>query len=323
MNTYELINTKNNIKKPNLKYQNMDFEELEFFLKKKMSMTHIYQPSMIKTLLENKGIATTEEIASNFLGHDHSQLKYYKHVVKKWPHRTLKKHNIVSYQRDTYTLRLDSITDEEKKLLIEICDSRINQFIDNDPWIMKLREMDIKSISESNRFAILSKAKGRCLACGKSSAEALLHVDHIIPRSLGGKTEINNLQVLCSQCNQGKSNRDDTDFIHWAMRMKYRKKHCRLCDPKNPITSNELACAIKDKNSKNMMHSWVFPKRHTETPFFDLIPAEKNHCLDLVSTLKEDIMKNDESVKGVNLKFDLGQDQHQHCCIHIIPYSMS
>lgn len=34
---------------------------------------------------------------------------------------------------------------------------------------------------------------------------ALLHVDHVIPWSKGGETTLENLRVLCSVCNIGKS----------------------------------------------------------------------------------------------------------------------
>ncbi|MGS0680237.1 HNH endonuclease [Shewanella sp. 125m-7] len=49
----------------------------------------------------------------------------------------------------------------------------------------------------------------RCACCGITPSQgAIMHVDHIKPRSLypGLALDIDNLQVLCEACNQGKSN---------------------------------------------------------------------------------------------------------------------
>lgn len=43
-----------------------------------------------------------------------------------------------------------------------------------------------------------------CVNCG---TDKNLSIDHIIPWSLGGKTEYENLQVLCRSCNSKKGNR--------------------------------------------------------------------------------------------------------------------
>jgi hypothetical protein len=59
------------------------------------------------------------------------------------------------------------------------------------------------------RFKVLSRDKFMCVQCGASPAKnqkVVLHVDHIMPWSKGGKTEILNLQTLCEKCNLGKSN---------------------------------------------------------------------------------------------------------------------
>lgn len=58
---------------------------------------------------------------------------------------------------------------------------------------------------------------GRCEACGRGTADGVnLHVDHIKNRRQhpGLALDQSNLQVLCSQCNWGKSNRHDTDWRH-------------------------------------------------------------------------------------------------------------
>jgi 5-methylcytosine-specific restriction endonuclease McrA len=36
-----------------------------------------------------------------------------------------------------------------------------------------------------------------------------LHIDHIVPVSKGGASEMDNLQTLCFDCNEGKKNQDD------------------------------------------------------------------------------------------------------------------
>jgi 5-methylcytosine-specific restriction endonuclease McrA len=45
---------------------------------------------------------------------------------------------------------------------------------------------------------------GCCQMCG---TEDNLTVDHIVPRRLGGDDNLNNLEVLCSQCNSSKGGR--------------------------------------------------------------------------------------------------------------------
>lgn len=64
------------------------------------------------------------------------------------------------------------------------------------------------------RWEVLARDNWTCCSCGRSTREdgVVLHVDHIVPRSKGGTDEIDNLQTLCSKCNIGKSNLDDTDL---------------------------------------------------------------------------------------------------------------
>lgn len=59
------------------------------------------------------------------------------------------------------------------------------------------------------RYDIFRRDNFRCQICGRSAQDegVILHVDHIIPISKGGKTEWDNLQTLCQDCNLGKSNK--------------------------------------------------------------------------------------------------------------------
>lgn len=57
------------------------------------------------------------------------------------------------------------------------------------------------------RFQVLQRDRFTCVGCGASPATTpgtTLHVDHILPFSKGGATELDNLQTLCDRCNLGK-----------------------------------------------------------------------------------------------------------------------
>ena len=64
-----------------------------------------------------------------------------------------------------------------------------------------------RNINPRLRFLVMQRDYFKCCACGASPAKdpaVTLHVDHIIPWSKGGPTEMENLQTLCSKCNLGK-----------------------------------------------------------------------------------------------------------------------
>ena len=65
-------------------------------------------------------------------------------------------------------------------------------------------------MSDSLRYDIMKRDHFRCVLCGASQNDGVkLHVDHIIPVSKGGKTEIKNLRTLCERCNLGKKAKYD------------------------------------------------------------------------------------------------------------------
>ncbi|MCL2773745.1 MAG: HNH endonuclease [Oscillospiraceae bacterium] len=65
-----------------------------------------------------------------------------------------------------------------------------------------------RNIPLSLRYQVLKRDNSKCVVCGRSVKDGvILHVDHIIPFSLGGLTTLDNLQTLCAECNIGKSNR--------------------------------------------------------------------------------------------------------------------
>ena len=280
-------------------------------------MTHVYQPVMIKTLLESDNCATVDEIAKEFINWDHSLLEYYKNRVMVWPKKTLTKHKIVSYNKNVFTLLLDDgVTQEQKRHLIEICDGRTDEYVDKHPDRIGTKT-NRDAACQTDRYNVMTNAKGICAACG--CRDKPLDVDHILPVSKGGTDEISNLQALCFTCNRQKRDRDRTDFVMEKKRLKYRDSECDLCKIET-IKSNELASTVRAKRPRSKLHSLVFPKRHVGT-FFEMIPAEKNHCLEMISEVREEIMEKEKTVKGFCVNFDSGNitGKHQHCHIHVVP----
>lgn len=65
------------------------------------------------------------------------------------------------------------------------------------------------------RMEVLRKYGPRCMCCGATPDHgAVMNVDHIKPRRLFPHLalDIDNLQVLCHECNHGKGNLDQTDW---------------------------------------------------------------------------------------------------------------
>jgi 5-methylcytosine-specific restriction endonuclease McrA len=70
-----------------------------------------------------------------------------------------------------------------------------------------------KKIPPAIRSEILAAHGFKCKWCGRDSGDVKLEIDHIVPVSKGGLTEKRNLQVLCRECNCGK-----TDKSPYAMK---------------------------------------------------------------------------------------------------------
>lgn len=99
----------------------------------------------------------------------------------------------------------DSIESKKSKAPIKKYKSAFKErasFYDTDAW-------------RSLRYEALKAYGRKCMVCGSTpETGAQLHVDHIKPRSLYPHLELvlGNLQILCRDCNLGKSNKDSIDW---------------------------------------------------------------------------------------------------------------
>lgn len=305
------------------------FDNLKKFILDDMSMSHIYQPVMLEVLLRNKGSASVKEIAQSILNKDPSQIEYYSAIVKNMVGRVLTKNRgITTKEGETYSLvNADNLSDEEICELIELCKSKISEYEEKrDGAHWNHRRVGRKPVSGSIRYEVLKRAKFRCELCGISADEKNLEVDHIHPKSLGGKDDLSNYQALCFTCNAQKGNTDNEDFRRLKTEYDSRDIDCLFCqiqtnDRSRIVDENSLVYVIRDGFAVTEHHSLFIPKRHVGD-YFGLSQPEINAINQLIYTQKKYLDKLDSKIDGYNIGMNCGKTAGQtifHCHVHLIP----
>ena len=100
----------------------------------------------------------------------------------------------------------------ENETIIEFIESAILKSLPKEISSQeKLKQINRRrNINDTTRYAVLERAGFKCQCCGSKplkNNDVILHIDHIIPHSLGGSDNVDNLQVLCDKCNLSKQNR--------------------------------------------------------------------------------------------------------------------
>ena len=301
----------------------MQFDDLISFLETKMSMSHIYQPVLIKTLIDAGGSATLRQLAHAFLSQDESQLIYYEDRIKQMPLKALGKHGIVSKSGDLITLNTRKLTLEQKAQIKMICEKKLQEYVTKRGLsIWDYRLLDKDPIPDSLYFRVLKESGGRCALCGATKNERPLHVDHIKLRSKGGKTEYDNLQVLCSKCNFTKGNKDETDFRQSVM--PDDDPDCPFCSAKvkhRIVEEYDSVWAMKDDYPVSEGHHLIIPKMHALDWFF-ISEKERRDADALIRILKHRLAESDRTITGFNIGMNCGESAGQsifHAHIHLIP----
>ena len=301
----------------------MTFEQLTDFLKNKMRLSHIYQPLLIRSLVDAGGSATLRQLASSFLAQDESQLLYYEKRIKEMPLKVLSKHGVVEKDRDLVSLTTKNLTLQQKAQLRMLCEQAMQDYVQRRGLsIWDYRLLDTEPVSDSVRYQILKESGGRCALCGATKRERPLDVDHIKPRSRGGTNDAWNLQVLCSTCNRSKRDKDETDF-RLPLEAE-RDPSCPFCEAfsgSRLVEELGSVVAITDRYPVTDGHILVITRRHTPD-YFTMTSNEREDAQDLLRILRNKIAEEDTSVTGFNVGVNCGESAGQtiwHAHIHLIP----
>ena len=168
------------------------YDRLRSFILERMRMAHIYQPLMLKTLIEAGGRASIREIAANFLARDESQLEYYEEITKRMPGKVLGNHGMVVRDGDGYRPGIDpkQLGDDERHDLLKLCDEAVETYLGKrGTAAYDHRRAALGYVSGSVRYEVLKRAGGRCYLCGVSIEECAIEIDHIVPRKHGGSDD--------------------------------------------------------------------------------------------------------------------------------------
>jgi 5-methylcytosine-specific restriction endonuclease McrA len=87
---------------------------------------------------------------------------------------------------------------------------RSPRFVFDVPSVIRLTQyIDVRSRRNrvTNRHRILARDHYRCQYCGRRGTAFDLTLDHILPRSRGGRTVAENLVAACQICNNRKGDR--------------------------------------------------------------------------------------------------------------------
>lgn len=106
----------------------------------------------------------------------------------------------------------------EKALDIRAIEIQISELMGDDeiqkpqgiiPYVLtgSERYLDLRVFSDKIKLAVWEKQNHKCAICGKELDYEFMEGDHIIPWCDGGRTTIENCQMLCRNCNRTKGGR--------------------------------------------------------------------------------------------------------------------
>jgi 5-methylcytosine-specific restriction endonuclease McrA len=128
-----------------------------------------------------------------------TQLEYPASLVEVRPRRTLWHFHDRFYWDD------EGLVAEDIRALVLQRERRNHQKLETAHSLMRASEAGKPtrmSVPTEMRRAVFERDGGRCVECDSNFD---LQYDHVLPVALGGATTVENLQLLCADCNRRKS----------------------------------------------------------------------------------------------------------------------
>ena len=100
----------------------------------------------------------------------------------------------------------NEIETETKKLIL---DDDVTNKAGIYPYILtrNQKHLSIRAFSEAMRIQVFEQQSSKCNECFETFDISEMEADHITPWTEGGKTIVENCQMLCKECNRRKTNR--------------------------------------------------------------------------------------------------------------------
>jgi len=111
----------------------MDYVHLKAFLLGKQGMSEMYQPFIIRALLQHGGQRTTHDLAQDLRAYRGPSAESLTQTIQKlniWPRKTLSKHGVILDDgSEFFTLNLDvsALSEAQKRELIVLCGEKVRQ----------------------------------------------------------------------------------------------------------------------------------------------------------------------------------------------------
>lgn len=123
----------------------------------------------------------------------------------KYQNFNVKKANIISDLKEFYAENVyTKISGNDLKIVLRNIFGLECGFVQLDPKrnFTQTDRDDLFKLYEAKRKT--EQGNIRCPKCGKLYDHKQMHIDHVIPHKLGGRTELVNAQFLCAHCNPSK-----------------------------------------------------------------------------------------------------------------------